>query len=167
MSLQRGAIAFIVDLTSKPELNGIRVRLKEFIEDRQRWRVYRVDSLSAEPLGVKADNLVVESPGKLPPLLSSASATADKQNLVLAWLNSGGDIDAISRGSPKETGANLLMAACERGDADFAAELLRITGYHTSRNFHTWFKHFDPSTCMRKSSVLSLFQPGSSWARVA
>ena len=125
MSLQRGAIAFIVDLTSKPELNGIRVRLKEFIEDRQRWRVYRVDSLSAEPLGVKADNLVVESPGKLPPLLSSAAATADKQNLVLAWLNSGGDIDAISRGSPKETGANLLMAACERGDADFAAELLR------------------------------------------
>ena len=42
-----GAIAFIVDLTSKPELNGIRVRLKEFIEDRQRWRAYRVDSLSA------------------------------------------------------------------------------------------------------------------------
>ena len=125
MSLQRGAIAFIVDLTSKPELNGIRVRLKEFIEDRQRWRAYRVDSLSAEPLGVKADNLVVESPGKLPPLLSSAAATADKQNLVLAWLNSGGDIDAILRGSPKETGANLLMAACERGDADFAAELLR------------------------------------------
>ena len=123
--MQIGSIAFIVDLTSKPELNGIRVRLKEFIEDRQRWRAYRVDSLSAEPLGVKADNLVVESPGKLPPLLSSAAATADKQNLVLAWLNSGGDIDAILRGSPKETGANLLMAACERGDADFAAELLR------------------------------------------
>ena len=50
--LSSGKSAAISGLTSRPELNGTRVTVEKWLEDRARWRVCRADT--GEKLGVKA-----------------------------------------------------------------------------------------------------------------
>jgi hypothetical protein len=117
-----GASGFLLGLESRPELNGIRVKLEEWVEDKRRWRVRRADT--GEAIGAKLDHLAPETPGQLPYLIAVGVAGTE-QHYALAWLNSGGKIDAPSRSLPGDTGATLLMMACNFGKADLAAELLR------------------------------------------
>lgn len=121
-TLRAGAPAVIFGLASKPELNGTRVTIGQWIEERQRWRCKRKNT--AEALGVRAANLHREDEDALPsPIVEAASL--DDRECVVAWLESGGDIDARGRSSTNDPGDTLLMLASAAGHDDLVVQLLR------------------------------------------
>jgi len=119
-----GGSALITDLASRAELNGTRVKLQRWVDDRERWRCKRKDT--GEDLGLKLGNLTPEGT-TLPPLLSAAAmdCTSGDLGLIRAWLGSGGDIEARLRSVPANLGETLLMCACWVGHTECLAELIR------------------------------------------
>lgn len=116
--MEANAIGIVVGLESRTEMNGIRVLLERWVDDRARWRVTRLDN--GESLGVKMDNLAPEGePGTLPAIISMLLST--DMGLIRVWLGSGGNIDGASR---THNGATLLMLACGNGLESIAEELI-------------------------------------------
>jgi len=128
-----GLGAVIVGLESRPELNGVRVELKRFLEEKQRWRVAHI--CTGEQFAVRADNLAREKEGLLPHEVQHASTSAATLDMVRAWLDSGGTIDAPANSAQDDTGSTLLMSACGAGQVDFAFELLGRVADVNARDF--------------------------------
>jgi len=126
--LATGVNALIHGLGGRPELNGARVAITGWLNDKQRWRCKHVGT--GELLAVKADNLQRETAGRLPQRIFDALA-ANELDFVRAWLSSGGDIDVGMPAQHVNAGWTLLMCACHLGRADCAAELL---GRHADVN---------------------------------
>ncbi len=118
-----GAPAIIIELKSRPELNGVRIKLEHWVAEKERWQVRRADTGGV--LGVRVDNLAPEQPGVLPYHLMTSSISKRDLSCVWAWLGSGGDVDAPARTVPADCGGTLLMLAVWNGQTDDAAELLR------------------------------------------
>ena len=119
--LATGVKALIHGLGGRPELNGARVAITGWLNDKQRWRCKHVGT--GELLAVKVDNLQRETAGRLPQRIFDA-LVACELDFVRAWLSSGGDIDAGMPAQHVNAGWTLLMCACHLGRADCAAELL-------------------------------------------
>ena len=126
--LATGVKALIHGLGGRPELNGTRVAITGWLNDKQRWRCKHVGT--GELLAVKVDNLQRETAGRLPQRIFDA-LVACELDFVRAWLSSGGDIDAGMPAQHVNAGWTLLMCACHLGRADCAAELL---GRHADVN---------------------------------
>ena len=126
--LATGVKALIHGLGGRPELNGARVAITGWLNDKQRWRCKHVGT--GELLAVKVDNLQRETAGRLPQRIFDA-LVACELDFVRAWLSSGGDIDAGMPAQHVNAGWTLLMCACHLGRADCAAELL---GRHADVN---------------------------------
>ena len=126
--LATGVKALIHGLGGRPELNGARVAITGWLNDKQRWRCKHVGT--GELLAVKVDNLQRETAGRLPQRIFDA-LVACELDFVRAWLSSGGDIDAGMPAHHVNAGWTLLMCACHLGRADCAAELL---GRHADVN---------------------------------
>ena len=110
-------------LSTRPEINGVRVDLQYWVADSQRWRVRRCDT--GDQLGVKVGNLVRDVEFELPEHICTAVCTQDTETAT-AWLDSGGNIDAPSQlNQTEQQGATLLMLAARNGCSAFVAELLR------------------------------------------